>query len=72
MCLQCILLYILYTVNIIKWSGSRNTRFYTVTTVHNTNRNSRLSRVFSSGCRYYKATILCKNFWKMHFFGVSQ
>jgi hypothetical protein len=44
--------FVVFTVNIIKWSGSHNTRFYTVTTVHNTNRNSRLSRVFSSGCRY--------------------
>ena len=48
--------FVVFTVNIIKWSGSHNTRFYTVTTVHNTNRNSRLSRVFSSGCRYYKAS----------------
>jgi hypothetical protein len=43
-------------VNIIKWSGFHNTCFYAVTTVHNTNRNSRLSRVFSSGCRHYKAS----------------
>jgi hypothetical protein len=48
--------FVVFTVNIIKWSGSHNTRFYTVTTVHNTNRNSRLSRVFSSGCRYYKTS----------------